>query len=401
LWLKVTRARLAALRYRPATNCFMGDKILLVDDEPAFLTGYKLILPETLEADTAVGGERGLAAIRDHGPYAVVVSDMRMPGMNGVQFLAQVRQAAPDTVRIMLTGYSDVSAAMDAVNQGNIFRFLAKPCEQEVLSNAITSGLVQYRLVTSEKDLLENTLMGSIKVLTDVLSAVSPEAFGKSIRITRYVRHLVTKFHLPSSWCFEAAAMLSQLGCIMLDPELIQAAYVGTHLSAENRVRFEAHPGVAREFLANVRRLEPVAWMISQQLIRGTPQKPPQLSKFPAELLSIGAKMLKVAVAFDNLRMKGLSNEEALLRLRYRSEFDRELVDALADMKGEESQMELRKVPISTLTVGMILQQDVRNHGGVLLVAKGQEVTRPLLVRLEHFFLARLIDNEIMALVRV
>ncbi len=379
----------------------MGDKILLVDDEPAFLTGYKLILPETLEADTAVGGERGLAAIRDHGPYAVVVSDMRMPGMNGVQFLAQVRQAAPDTVRIMLTGYSDVSAAMDAVNQGNIFRFLAKPCEQEVLSNAITSGLVQYRLVTSEKDLLENTLMGSIKVLTDVLSAVSPEAFGKSIRITRYVRHLVTKFHLPSSWCFEAAAMLSQLGCIMLDPELIQAAYVGTHLSAENRVRFEAHPGVAREFLANVRRLEPVAWMISQQLIRGTPQKPPQLSKFPAELLSIGAKMLKVAVAFDNLRMKGLSNEEALLRLRYRSEFDRELVDALADMKGEESQMELRKVPISTLTVGMILQQDVRNHGGVLLVAKGQEVTRPLLVRLEHFFLARLIDNEIMALVRV
>jgi len=379
----------------------MGDKILLVDDEPAFLTGYKLILPETLEADTAVGGERGLAAIRDHGPYAVVVSDMQMPGMNGVQFLAQVRQAAPDTVRIMLTGYSDVSAAMDAVNQGNIFRFLAKPCEQEVLSNAITSGLVQYRLVTSEKDLLENTLMGSIKVLTDVLSAVSPEAFGKSIRITRYVRHLVTKFHLPSSWCFEAAAMLSQLGCIMLDPELIQAAYVGTHLSAENRVRFEAHPGVAREFLANVRRLEPVAWMISQQLIRGTPQKPPQLSKFPAELLSIGAKMLKVAVAFDNLRMKGLSNEEALLRLRYRSEFDRELVDALADMKGEESQMELRKVPISTLTVGMILQQDVRNHGGVLLVAKGQEVTRPLLVRLEHFFLARLIDNEIMALVRV
>ena len=379
----------------------MGDKILLVDDEPAFLTGYKLILPETLEADTAVGGERGLAAIRDHGPYAVVVSDMRMPGMTGVQFLAQVRQAAPDTVRIMLTGYSDVSAAMDAVNQGNIFRFLAKPCEQEVLSNAITSGLVQYRLVTSEKDLLENTLMGSIKVLTDVLSAVSPEAFGKSIRITRYVRHLVTKFHLPSSWCFEAAAMLSQLGCIMLDPELIQAAYVGTHLSAENRVRFEAHPGVAREFLANVRRLEPVAWMISQQLIRGTPQKPPQLSKFPAELLSIGAKMLKVAVAFDNLRMKGLSNEEALLRLRYRSEFDRELVDALADMKGEESQMELRKVPISTLTVGMILQQDVRNHGGVLLVAKGQEVTRPLLVRLEHFFLARLIDNEIMALVRV
>jgi ActR/RegA family two-component response regulator len=384
----------------PANRGLMDDKVLFVDDEPAFLTEYKLMLPD-FEADTAVGGEQGLAAIHAHGPYAVVVSDMRMPGMNGVQFLAQVREAAPDTVTMMLTGYSDISAAMDAVNEGNIFRFLAKPCEQQILTKAITSGLVQYRLVTSEKDLLENTLMGSIKVLTDVLSAVSPEAFGKSIRITRCVRHLVAKFRPPSSWCFEAAAMLSQLGCIMLDPELIQAAYVGTHMSADNRARFEAHPNVARDLLASVRRLEPVAWMISQQLIRGAPQKPPQLPEIPGELLAFGAKLLKVAVAFDNLRMKSATSEEAVLRLRYRSEFDRELVDALADMKSEESKMELRKVPISTLTVGMILQQDVRNHGGVLVVAKGQEVTRPLLVRLEHFSLARLIDNEIMALVRV
>src|SRR5580698_5073090 len=162
----------------------MGDKILFVDDEPAFLKGYQLMLRQDFEVDTAVGGEQGLAQIHDHGPYAVVVSDMRMPGMNGVQFLARVRQIAPDTIRMILTGYTDINAAMDAVNEGNIFRFLAKPCERDVLSNAITSGLVQYRLITAEKELLGNTLMGSIKVLIDVLSAASPEAFGRSIRIT-------------------------------------------------------------------------------------------------------------------------------------------------------------------------------------------------------------------------
>jgi len=113
--------------------------------------------------------------------------------------------------------------------------------------------------------------------------------------------------------------------------------------------------------------------MISQQLIRGTPHKVPELPEMPAEVLALGAKMLKVAVAFDNLRMKSATNDEAVLRLRYRSEFDRELVDALVDMKYEESKMELRKVPISTLTVGMILQQDVRNHNGVLVVAKGRK----------------------------
>jgi response regulator RpfG family c-di-GMP phosphodiesterase len=380
----------------------MGDKILFVDDEPAFLKGYQLMLRQDFEVDTAVGGEQGLAQIHDHGPYAVVVSDMRMPGMNGVQFLARVRQIAPDTIRMILTGYTDINAAMDAVNEGNIFRFLAKPCERDVLSNAITSGLVQYRLITAEKELLENTLMGSIKVLIDVLSAASPEAFGRSIRITRCVRHLVAKFHLPSSWTFEAAAMLSQLGCITLDTELIQAAYVGTHLSPQNQARFEAHPNAARDLLVNIRRLEPIAWMISQQLTRGNPQNVPQVPELPSEVLVFGAKMLRVAVAFDNLRMKGVSNDEVVQQLRYRSdEFDRELVDALVDMKSEEAKMQLRKVPVSTLKTGMILQQDVRNRAGLLVVAKGQEVTRPLLVRLEHFSRAQLIDNEIMALVPV
>jgi ActR/RegA family two-component response regulator len=379
----------------------MSEKVLFVDDEPAFLANYKLMLPENFLADTAVGGEQGLTAIREQGPYAVVISDMRMPGMNGVQFLSRVRLVAPDTIRMILTGYTDITAAMDAVNEGNIFRFLAKPCQQDVLAKAVTSGLIQYRLITAEKDLLENTLMGSIKVLTDVLAAVSPEAFGKSIRITRCVRHLVAKFHIPSSWCFEAAAMLSQLGCIMLDPELLQAAYVGTHLSAENRIRFEAHPKAARDLLANVRRLEAVAWIIGQQLTHDVPHNPPAVPELPATVLVFGAKMLRAAVAFDNLRMKGASDEEAVLRLQYRSDFDRELIAALVDMKSEESQMELRKIPISALAVGMILRQNIRNHAGVLVVAKGQEVTGPLLVRLDHFSRARLIENEIMALVPV
>lgn len=379
----------------------MADKVLFVDDEPAFLAAYQLILSSHFDIDTAVGGEQGLAAIRNHGPYAVVVSDMRMPGMNGAQFLARVREDASDATRMMLTGCGDIDAAVDAVNKGNVFRFLTKPCGEDVLRQTVTDGVAQYRLVTAEKDLLENTLIGSIKVLTDVLAAIRPEAFGKSIRITRCVRHLMARFHIPSLWCFEAAAMLSQLGCIVLDPELIQSAYVDTHLSAENRVRFEAHPKAASDLLVSVRRLEPVAWIIAQQLTRENLNDPPEIPELPAAILRLGAKMLRAAVAFDNLRMKGVSSEESVRRLRYRSEFDRDLVDALADMKTEESTMQLRQIPISALTVGMILQQNINNHAGVLVVAKGQEVTAPLLIRLEHFSYAHLIEHEIMALVPV
>ena len=241
----------------------MADKILFVDDEPAVLDGYQRMLHREFEVDTAEGGEQGLAAIHERGPYSVVVSDMRMPGMNGAQFLSQVRHSAPDTVRMLLTGFADVDAAVEAVNQGNIFRFLTKPCKKDVIAKAITAGLLQYRLVAAEKELLENTLMGSIKVLTDVLSAVSPEAFGRSMRITRCVRHMVGKFGLPSPWRFEAAAMLSQLGCLTLGPEVMQAAYAGTELSPEDQARFVGHPQVARDLLASIPRLEPIAWMIS------------------------------------------------------------------------------------------------------------------------------------------
>ena len=376
----------------------MADKILFVDDEPAVLEGYKRMLHREFEVGTAIGGESGLAMVREHGPFAIVISDMRMPGMSGSQFLAQVRQEAPDTVRMLLTGYADINAAMEAVNEGNIFRFLTKPCEKETLGKAITMGLVQYRLVTAEKELLENTLMGSIKVLTDVLSVVSPEAFGRSMRITRCMRHLVSKFGLSSPWRFEAAAMLSQLGCLTLYPEVIQAAYLREGLSSEDQARYTAHPQAAKDLLTNIPRLEPIAWMISQQFVKDIPgQASPGA---PAEDIRFGAQMLKLAVAYDSLKMEGLSDPEAIAQLRARSgEYDRKLLDALTDMQPETTRMELRKVKISRLAVGMILYQEVRTRTGTLVVAKNQEVTHALIIKLRNFSRAGNIEPEVMALV--
>src|SRR5258707_3277790 len=168
----------------------MPTKIVMVDDEPAVLAGYQRTLSREFEVDIAVGGELGLKAIQNSGPYAVIISDMRMPGMSGAQFLARARESTPDTVRMLLTGYTDMGAAMEAVNEGNIFRFLTKPCAKEVLVTAINSGVHQFELIRSEKELLEKTVLGSIKVLADVLGASSPEAFGKSLRIVQFVRHI-------------------------------------------------------------------------------------------------------------------------------------------------------------------------------------------------------------------
>ena len=378
----------------------MAEKILFVDDEAPVLEGYQRALFREFKVDTAVGGEQGLSSIQDNGPYSVVVSDMRMPGMNGVQFLARVRQKSPDTVRILLTGYASVDGAIDAVNEGNIFRFLTKPCAKEELSSAINAGLVQYRLATVEKELLENTLMGSIKVLTEVLSAASPEAFGRSMRITRYVRHLVGKFDLPSPWRFEAAAMLSQLGCIALDSELIKMSYVGASLSQEERARFAAHPEVAKNLLVKIPRLESIAWMISQQLIPEIKHGAGEGSPAIEDDILLGARILKLAVAMDSLRMLGLSCEDAAAKVRDRhGEFGWDLIDALADFAPEAASGELRKVSASNLTTGMILQQEIKTRSGMLVVPNGQEITQALLIKLNNYARAGTIAKDIVVLV--
>ena len=111
----------------------MTEKILLVDDEPAVLMGYERLLRKEFQVSTVVGGSAGLVLLKHQGPFAVVVSDMRMPGMNGIEFLLQVQHTSPDTIRVMLTGDSDLQTAIDAVNQGKIFRFLSKPCDKETL----------------------------------------------------------------------------------------------------------------------------------------------------------------------------------------------------------------------------------------------------------------------------
>jgi response regulator RpfG family c-di-GMP phosphodiesterase len=380
----------------------MTNKILFVDDEAAVLDGYKRILYREFDVNTAGSGDEGLALIRDQGPYAVVISDMRMPGMNGAQFLALVRREAPDTVRMLLTGYTDLDAAMDAVNEGNIFRFLTKPCEKAVLTKAINAGLDQYHLVTAERELLEKTLMGSIKVLAEVLSAASPEAFGRSTRIARYVRHLVAKLGLPSPWRFEAAAMLSQLGCVTLDSEVIKGSYVGENLSPEDRNRFAAHPQVARELLVNIPRLEPVAWMIGQQLTRDTRQNDTRSPAPTDETIVLGARILRLAVAMDNLRMRGISEAGVLAKAReQRGEFGSDLIDALAGIEPETAKTELRKVSTSKLTTGMILQQEITTKTGMLVVPSGQEITQALLIKLNNLSQMGTIGKDIMVLAPV
>ena len=134
----------------------MRTKILLVDDDEMLLAGLKRQLRNKFQVETAISGEDAVKMVEDNGPYAVVVSDYMMPGMNGIELLTQVKQTDPDTIRMMLTGSADMATAVKAVNEGSIYKFHPKPCPAETLSDAIQSGIEEYQKVTTDQSQLKN-----------------------------------------------------------------------------------------------------------------------------------------------------------------------------------------------------------------------------------------------------
>ncbi len=377
----------------------MNYKILCVDDDGNILEGFKRRLKKRFHLDTALSGHEGLKAISEKGPYALVISDMRMPGMDGIQFLSKVGELAPDTVRAMLTGNADMETAINAVNEGQIFRFLTKPCHSELLAKTMEAGIAQYRLLMAEKELLEKTLSRSLGVLVDILSIVNPIAFSKAARFRRYVRQIIRELKLPNSWQYELAALMSQIGCVALTPEVLEKVNAGQKLSQEEREMFSSHPALGSKLLQKIPRLENVAVMIEKQNLpfkrftaSGKPEKP--------DTVTMGAQILKTALDFDRLFINGMSAPEAVERMLQRpEECNPSIVKTLRNLEWRRMGSTVKLVKISELDIGMVIDQNVSTNKGVLVVTKGQEVNYLLLERLKNFRSNRSISGELRVLV--
>src|SRR5207247_1190846 len=142
---------------------------------------------------------------------------------------------------------------------GHVFQFLTKPCPPEMLALALAAGIKQHRLVTAERDLLEKTLSGSVKVLTDILSMVDHQSFGRGELLRNYTRAFVKSLKINQTWEFEVAAMLSQIGFVTIPPRVIHKARAGHGLSIEEKDMLTQVPTIGAELLSNIPRLETVA----------------------------------------------------------------------------------------------------------------------------------------------
>ncbi|MDD4952329.1 MAG: response regulator, partial [Desulfovibrionaceae bacterium] len=276
----------------------MREKILFVDDDPNILNSMRRNLRNKFNLSTSESGEQGLRAIEKEGPFAVVVSDLKMPGMNGIDFLARVRDLSKDTVRVMLTGYAELESAISAVNEGNVFRFLTKPCDMSTLVNTLVQCLEQYRLITAERELLDKTLSGSVELCSEILSMVNPVAFDTSSRIKRYVRYIAEHKDPENLWQYEIAAMLSQIGCVTLKPETLEKVAENRPLNGEEQQVYDMHPTIAYDLLSRIPRMAGVAKMIMYQNKNydgtGNPRE-----KIAGEDIPLGARILKLVLDYD------------------------------------------------------------------------------------------------------
>lgn len=350
-------------------------RLLCVDDEPELLASLKLNLRKRYQVTVAESGPAALALFagaRDgNPPFDVVVSDMRMPRMSGAELLAELRRRFPDMPRLLLSGQADLDSTISAINEARIARFLTKPCATDHLIEAVDDALEVARLARAERELLDQTLNGTVGLLTEVLGLISVAAYGRTQRVETLVTHLSTAVGRPVPWDLALAAKLSQLGYVVVHDELEGGA--GAH-AAE----------VAAGLLANIPRMDPVAWIVGHQHDPGPVGEGQDVQHWPKRAAS--AEILRLAVAFDGLTSAGASPRDAHgLIAGSSTPPPRMLLDALSALRLDALALVEASVTVRQLAPGMHLVQDVVAASGLKLAAAGTVLNGAMIGRIRSF----------------
>jgi response regulator RpfG family c-di-GMP phosphodiesterase len=359
-------------------------RVMFVDDEENVLQGIARLVrsyveptlftsPVTAAQQLALGLEGG------SGCYAAVVSDMRMPGMSGADLLKHARSVSPDTTRLLLTGYADLRSAMAAVNEGNIFRFLTKPCSGADLRNALDAALEQHRLVVDRRELLDHTLRGAVEALVETLAMAQPAAFTRATRLRRLASDLAAALGVPEAWQIEVAAQLGEIGVVTLPDRALDALANGGCSDPAVRAMLDQLPHLADDVLRRIPRLDAVREIVREQA-------PVDHHDGPRPRCSRPAQVLQAAREFDANIVRGFTDEEAIALLRQRPHHDKDILDALQKIASvPEGNAAVRECDPDHLRVGAVLAADVHSSGGLLLVARGQTLNDALLTRLRNY----------------
>ena len=366
------------------------EKILFVDDDPMLLAGIRRQLRNEFDIDCAEGGAVGLDMINSGTHYAAIVADMRMPGMDGVEFLSSVAVRHPDPTRIMLTGNNDQETAVKAVNEGHVYRFLNKPCAIDELRETLKAAVERHRLRCLERDLMERTLAGSVKVLLDVMEVTNPIAFGRVCSLRGLAEKTAEALGAVNNWEIKIATLLSSIGWISVPDDIIQKVVLKQKLSIEEREIVERHVDVAYDLIKAVPRMGGVASTIRYQDKNfdgsGYPNDPISGEKIP-----LGSRILKVLNAVTPMGANMRPDPELCRNLSMDGdEYDPAVVLIVQDVLDHDAairsadHVEVLELPPSRLMSGEVLETDLCASDGTLLLSAGHQLTHLHITKLRR-----------------
>jgi response regulator RpfG family c-di-GMP phosphodiesterase len=361
-------------------------QVLCVDDEPRVVEGLAQLLRRDFDVKSAATPADALQKVNELKDLAVVVSDMRMPGMDGATLLHEVMLRRPDVTRILLTGEANRDSAIRAVNQGQIFRFLTKPCPIDELKAAIEAGVIQHRLTLAERAVLQETLIGCIHALMEVLAMANPVAFGRAERIKRTTMKCAARFGCGEFWQLEAAALLSQLGYVTVPQSLLEKMYAGELLTAAEQQKLADVPDVSNALLEHIPRLEPVI-----QILAALKWDDAALARLGEGTIGLAARILGAVIEYETQHAGGKSRDEIFQFMHgRRSRYGEKLImqlDACVETTGGGVRARPpaeREILLRDVTPGMTIRTELRNESGVLLVPKNFEVTKKFIERISN-----------------
>jgi response regulator RpfG family c-di-GMP phosphodiesterase len=363
-----------------------NEKVLCVDDDTMMLFALERDLRSKYAVVAATSGSQALSLLETKGPFAVLIADMAMPEMNGIEVLAQAQCISPETVRIMLTGTDDKQTAIDAINEGRIFRFLTKPCAAEKLLSAVDAAVKQYRLIVSERELLEKTLNGSVNMLTELLATTEPDAFGRGQQVSEYMKQVAPALEITSIWDLQFAAVLAQIGLVTLPPAVLQKLRAGIPLATAEQAMVTRVPEIGSKLIGKIPRLESAAQILLYQ------NKGFDGSGFPAGTpggasIPLGARLLRVLSDLVELEAKGIPKKEALEQLRKKPQpYDPKVLAAVQKViAGAGVRADGKAVGLKDLVAGCELVTAIETTDGMLIAPAGAILSDTMLERIRNF----------------
>ncbi len=366
------------------TDTSSARKILLVDDEQAVLDGIARRLGADYQLTLANAPFAALDILATGENFAVILTDMQMPGMDGLSFIRRARELSPQSVFLMLTGNQDLPTATRALNEGQVFRYFTKPCASADLRAGLESALRQWELLQAERELLQRTFVGSVNILCDIMGFAQPLLTIVNERLQRMVRAACDGMGWQAHWEYMVAAKLALVGFVVIKPEQFAQFLSNATLTGKDKELYLGALETSSRLLAKIPRLERIAALVKQ--MRTTDGALITTGGFDGTCdVENGGTMLGLALAHViGTRKYGLDLASNLAIIQLYDAPDSKLIQIFKDHDRSirVTKSKSKKVPLEELSAGMVLAEDITVKGSDFALRAGDVLTD---VAVAHF----------------